>query len=649
MFFCLMKENEVMRMGSRMLTRVSVFLFLFFCVGLCLAQESFPQNYFMFPFNPGKTNFLSGNMGELRTNHFHGGIDVKTASQVGLPILAAADGYVSKVKVSSYSYGNVVFITHPNGFVTVYAHLDKFNKEIAAYVRQKQYEKETFEIELTPASGVLVIKKGEQVGLSGNTGSSAGPHLHFEIRDKNDKLFNPLMFGFPEIKDDMTPAFEKLVLRTFEPNARVNHEFGRFEFTPVKHGKNFQIPGKISAKGSVGIEIKANDKMNFTHNSYGVSCIEVKVDGKETFYHNLKTLPFEDHKYINAHIDYENFIKKGKRYERCYVSDGNKLSTYKKSTGNGKLAITDTLPHNVEINIYDAYNNTSTLSFVVQATALNSVPAAAVARTNISSEVSTQLFENILMIKDSHEGGSAMKLFSNKKIYTYAPDYVKNGQAVYLYDMRKGMPDSIEIAGKMKRLDYAGSIPSGRDASFKTERTTINFSKDCLFDTLYLQLKDGLTPDKHEVWQVNDMSIPFFKPPLISFVPLVPVAGKLHTLVYNVSRWPQFEGGRWEGESISFTPKNLGKYSLGSDTVKPVIKFINKVGNSVRFNIFDRNSGVGTFKARLNGKWLLMNYDHKRKLIWSEAPNSEEKIKGEFVLEVTDNSGNTNTFRKTFL
>src|SRR5690606_4142631 len=150
----------------------------------------------MFPVKPGQQNFLSGTMGEIRPNHFHGGIDIKTGAEIGWPIYAAADGYVSRYKASTYGYGNVIYLTHPNGLVTVYAHLDRFAEPIAGYMLRKQYENQSYELELKPEKDIFKFKKGDIIGYGGNTGGSGGPHLHFEIRDSNHTQYNPLRFKF---------------------------------------------------------------------------------------------------------------------------------------------------------------------------------------------------------------------------------------------------------------------------------------------------------------------------------------------------------------------------------------------------------------------------------------------------------------------
>ena len=185
-------------------------------------QLDYPKGYFLFPINPNQQNYLSGGMGDLRSDHFHAGIDIKTQGREGLPVYATGDGYISEVRVQTNGYGNVIFITHPNGFVSVYGHLKTFAKSLASYVKKKRIESQTFEIRLKLSPQEFEVARGQIIGLSGNSGGSGGPHLHFEIRDTRNTILNPLNFGFSEIRDNLPPIFQQLIIRTLTIDSRVN-------------------------------------------------------------------------------------------------------------------------------------------------------------------------------------------------------------------------------------------------------------------------------------------------------------------------------------------------------------------------------------------------------------------------------------------
>ena len=299
--------------------------FFLFCSLLSfqnLAQKTrllYPKDYFLFPINPKQQNYLAGGMGDLRADHFHAGIDIKTQGREGLAVQASADAYVSEIRVQTSGYGNVVFLTHPNGYVSVYGHLREFAEPLATYVKKKRLENQTFEIQLKPAVNEFVVKKGQIIGYSGNTGGSAGPHLHFEIRDINNNILNPLNFGFTEIKDNVPPIFQQLFIKTLGTDARVNGEFGRKSFHPIKKADGtYGINAEISAIGEIGLELLAVDKMNDTHNSNGLSCTELFVDGKEVHYFHLEQFPNAVSHDINVHTDYAYEKTVGQRIQKLF-------------------------------------------------------------------------------------------------------------------------------------------------------------------------------------------------------------------------------------------------------------------------------------------------------------------------------------------
>ncbi len=606
------------------------------------AQNTYPQGYFMFPIKPGQVNYLAGSMGELRANHFHGGLDIKTEGRIGLPVYASADGYVSRISISSYGYGNIIFITHPNGLVTTYAHLEKFNKPIGDYVRNKQYELENFEVELFPKKNELKVTKGEIIALSGNTGSSGGPHVHYEVRDTSDNMINPLLFGFSEIHDKMPPIIQKIALKTLTIDSRVNNEFGVTEYPAKKAGAYYTIPATYTAYGAIGIEIRAHDKMNFTHNSYGIARIEVFLDDNKIFTHNINKFEFKHTRYINAHIDYGLFMQKGTRLEKCYISDGDPLTTYTADAHKGKLIIKDSLLHEVKIKVYDAYENEATAVFKVRGKAPK--PVSMPVTTTANQKVSWDIFENTLKLSTPSAGNVAATLYVKSQPVNLPLAYFSNGKATYLYDLRKGLPDSATIGKQKEYFNFVKPVVPGKASKVNYKNLEVNFYPRAIADTLYMQV--NADPGDDETFIINSLAIPIFDTLNIKYTPISSYADTSHCKLYLLDRRnrPEYEGGNWRQNKIGLYTRNLGKFTLRKDTIAPTIRLLSIQGNSISFHITDNFSGIGAFRATINGTWMLMNYDHKRHLLWSERLDKTVPLDGDFKLEVTDNSGNKSIF-----
>jgi len=612
------------------------------------ANKRNQKSELLFPIKPGVPNALSANMGELRPNHFHGGYDVKTDAKIGYPVYASEDGYVSRIKVSSYGYGNVVYITHPGNLQTVYAHLSKFNSPIGEFVLKNQYEQQTFDIELFPKPNQLPIKKGEIIGLAGNSGSSQGPHLHYEIRDTMDRVMNPSDFGFNEIKDNIPPIFQKIAIIPLDMQARVNGEFSRLE-VPVIKGKGqktYSIASPINAYGLIGFQLKATDKKNNTHNTFGVNYIQVLVDDKVAFTHNLMSFTFDETRYINSHMDFPLYATTGKRFERLYVSDGDKLSTYTYFNtpiqNKGKLFIHDTKKHKITIIIKDDFLNESSLTFTISGSTkgTQAVPASNLPNQLLTSDI----IENTLKLSTKAVGDVGCTLFLKGNKQHIPAAYSKKGFVVYLYDLRKGLPDSAKVGSFLADMNFVKMVPSGSDQKLSFENVNVTFPNGALADTLYLQMKKE-TWNGIPAYSVHSNVVPLYDSITLSIASQQLFEDKSKVGIYSISRnRPNYEGGVWKDHKMEVKTRNLGKFVLLEDTIKPAITFLSNFGNSISFRIQDNLSGINSFKACLNGYWLLMNYDHKRNLIWSERLDKTVPLKGEFILEVKDNAGNVSKY-----
>ncbi|MET3126439.1 hypothetical protein ABID42_001541 [Arcicella rosea] len=622
--------------------------FFLFCSLLSfqnLAQKTrllYPKDYFLFPINPKQQNYLAGGMGDLRADHFHAGIDIKTQGREGLAVQASADAYVSEIRVQTSGYGNVVFLTHPNGYVSVYGHLREFAEPLATYVKKKRLENQTFEIQLKPAINEFVVKKGQIIGYSGNTGGSAGPHLHFEIRDINNNILNPLNFGFTEIKDNVPPIFQQLFIKTLGTDARVNGEFGRKSFHPIKKPDGtYGINAEISAIGEIGLELLAVDKMNDTHNSNGLSCTELFVDGKEVHYFHLEQFPNAVSHDINVHTDYAYEKTVGQRIQKLFQDDGNdELPVYKTILQKGKLSFQDGKTHQITIKIWDAYENGSTLNFTIKGEKPENSVTASPSKSPLL--INYNIDDNTLVIKARNlKTINSIAILNFEKSSTELPiNYVKNNEAVYLWDLKKGLPKSIQIDSVEKSLNLQKTILPNQSSSFVSDKLSIIFEAKTLYDTLYLETK--AVPNQVEIGQAT---IPIRNPISVSFQPETKVNLPQKTSVYYTSRnQRRFLGGKWNTDRIVFKAGLLGQFTLLTDTIPPKASFVTKSPNHVAIRISDNLSGIKSFKTYINDTYILADYDAKRALLWTVKSDSTQSFVGKLRLDLEDNQGNKSSY-----
>lgn len=634
----------------------SELVFLFFTITPLLAQAQFskPQEKFhadetyLYPVYPGQPGSIAGTMGELRSTHFHSGIDIRTNNMIGLPIRASKSGYISRITSSGVGYGNVIYITHPDGNTTLYAHLDKFSGPIAQHILEEQYRLKSGEIDLYFKPDEFTVGRGDTIGLSGNSGSSGGPHLHYDIRDSQNYALDPLKVAdFSELIDKFPPAAEKIALRTLDINSRINERFGRFEYYAQRVGNDYIIANPILATGNIGVEIIAKDKLTYNSSFYGgVNHIEMRLDSQLIFKQSIDKVNIAETRSIYTLMDYKTMRNKGTRFYKLYIDDGNALKFYDESPGPGKIKVNPSKESHVQIKLMDSNGNSSYVSFRLKP---NERTKEVTSLETFNSEIISDITENTMVVtaKPCTATSNKARIYLNGISTEVEPDYLNANQSVYLIDLRKTIPDSISVCDKWIAPKIKATVPSGTEYKFYSSLMDITFPLDAIYDTLYLNTNYTVTPTGKEIYTIGTRTVPLNKSFVVSLKTLKKYPQESNVSVYRIAgKGFTYVGGEWINDRVTFHSREFGDFMILQDSIPPTIKQVFINGSSARFKIKDNLSGIAYYEANINGEWVLMHYDNKNGVIWSENLNKKIPMKGLFELAVTDNAGNKTTFKQ---
>lgn len=337
------------------------FLFcLLLVINILSAQEK--HKYPVYPDPVKFPIYLSATFGELRNNAFHAGVDIKTGGEIGKKVYAVADGYVSRIGVSPYGYGNAVYITHNDGYTSVYAHLEMFNDKIGKYVKQKQLESKSFAQSLYLKKDEIPVKVGEIIGYSGDTGGSGGPHLHYELRDANQRPLNPYFFGF-KVNDKVKPSINGIALYPKELSSVNGSDEVAYLNVKNSNGTLSVENDEIKVNGTVYFGISTYDQADGSQNKNGVYSIELYADNRLIFSVLFDRYSYDETRYINSLIDYKKFVNDKIRYVRTEIDEYNILDIYGEK--NGYVTVNEGDRVAMKYVVKDYFGNTSTLKFTL--------------------------------------------------------------------------------------------------------------------------------------------------------------------------------------------------------------------------------------------------------------------------------------------
>lgn len=578
------------------LGRVRVGLLLLFLLPFYMfGQEGLFRVPFDFPL------FLSGNFAELRSNHFHGGLDFKTQGVEGKPLYCPADGYISRISVAPGGYGNALYIAHDNGYTTVHGHLQRFLPEVASLVREHQYKYETFALDTVLTPDRFPVKRGQLVAWAGNSGYSFGPHLHMEVRlTETNEPVNPLTFYKDKLKDTRPPRAHRIKLYPMKGKGIVG---GAAKDGVYYFGKGNRITQSITAWGDVGVGLSANDYMDGTHNTYGVYSVRLLVDGVEVFSSCADRFLFDENRMINSWTDYAEYQIRRRWYMKSFVAPGNPLRmVHAQGAGRGIVTIDEERIYHFEYILADLHGNTSRYTF--------------------------DLKGQQAMVKPTLTQGCSYLKYNVDNVVTCRP----------------GM--TLAIPKGMLYEDTEINVTASPDADAYS--AVYHFAGDPLPLHSYCPLSIKVWPE--ESWnRVDANEEESFVRPWPTLPPAY--ASKLY-IAQRRGGWTGSVGGRYEKGWMKANVRELGgDFFVAIDTIPPTLTPLSPAHWSktgvIRLNVADSQTGLSHYRATLDGRWTLMEYTSKnRQLIvrLSDSPLKKDGSIHNLRIIVTDGVGNIATF-----
>lgn len=555
---------------------------------LLISLQSFGQERYYS--NPIKIPMLlSGSFAELRSNHFHSGIDIKTQGTTGIPVYSVADGYVSRIVVSPSGYGQALYINHPNGTTTVYGHLLRFSPTIEKYVKEKQYENKSFRVDLQVPSYLFPLNQNQEIAKSGNSGSSGGPHLHFEIRDtKSEEPLNPLKYNFP-ITDNIAPKVFSVLIVPLSDDSQVNFSSVQRSYSVVFYDDKYHLKGNpsIPVWGKIGVAVQTNDYFDGTYNKCGINLLRLAVDDETQFTFQLNRFAFDDSRYINSHIVYDEYINSKRRFTKTWLEPGNQLPIY---THNGSMGIISPeldKTQKVEIELQDTQGNTSILEFSLKGN---------------FNETPTQTQKSTVLFKYNQEN-----CFSNEEVEVTIPKGALYKDFAFSYTKE---PSSSEFYTDYHFI-HNKTVPLHKNATIRIKTDMI--PKE-LESKVIMANVDAVTGNYYAAG--GEYKNGWVK------------TSTLNLGIYSVL--------------VDTIPPTITSLSLKENALTE--------SSRIRFKISDDLAGIKSIEGLLDGKWALFEYDAKTARIthYFDKERFEFNKRHTIKLTISDYRDNSSIYEGSF-
>ncbi|TAE48051.1 MAG: M23 family metallopeptidase, partial [Bacteroidetes bacterium] len=558
---------------------------LFFLSPLALLLLAFLPGDVPYRFPLSTRTALSGTFGELRNDHFHAGLDIKTGGVTGVPIYSVADGYVYRIRVGPYGFGRALYVRHPDRNYAIYGHLDGFNEVIDAYLRENQYDTRQYSQDLYLPPGQIPVKTGDLIAYSGNSGSSQGPHLHFEIRDSDDRVLNPMEWYRDRISDTRKPLVQEIAIEPIDADARINGAFAKYYTTPTGSSGFYTLPSVPVVRGRVGIEFRGYDLLDSAENACGITRARLYVDEQLAWEYDLRVLSFDDTRYINLHTDFAVWKRERKRMQKAYMDFGNELPAYRSNAARGMIEIHDELEHTFRLELEDLHGNRSYVNGKLKGSTAPDKELPAFPVSGAAPKVSWELRRNTLIVYAekplaSWRGGLPYRnVLGEEKLLM--PSTFQGGKLAYILPLDPyNYPEVVRDPAGRVLFDFyfRSEIMPDRNNLAEDGELQVFFPYSSVFDRVSLQIRRipgdaGMYSDR---FVIGDTHIPLRKPYLVSFKSLK--KGNLSHMVVA-----KREGGGWkyagnvlgEDENVYVSMQEFGEFCLMADSLPPSVRPLN--------------------------------------------------------------------------